>query len=678
MRLAKRLFSAKFPTHYPEQISMPELKIIRVKLSDLFQLEGMPQFEKAPDVTEITHFVLKHYGFLPQPIMITIEGDEVVLQFPGESGAAQTEAARLAEKAAKRAAQGNYGKAIDIFKRVLELQPSLHSARRDLAMAYVETGDVENATNHLIEVLRLDPKDAWSWVVLANLYIREKSDLETGEKFLHKALELKPDDAWALNSLASVCHRRGKSDEAIALFERAIQSRPGFPNPYHGEAIIHASRGEPAKALETLRRLFYQAKEQDARSQQIYEAARELYLKLQTGLAKENHSEAFKCVQNYKAEMEALSGYPVRVEEGELEDKLGARIQMAWKHGRDYHLITTRRGYSPELLAHLQAHELTHLKMESEARKVGKNQFFGTTAKTRETAIRAVFPEMRKWQKEGHSDDAITKVTLSLISGLCGFLFNCPLDMLIERHLHKSFPVLRPAQFLSVRVMAMEAWETNNHPEVRRLTPRKILQASSALNGAYCLFLDELFQCASAFAAPYKKLDTIGLSQQLYQHWQAQSQDCVGGGENRLVDDFADMVGIRDWYEWKPDPGQHDVVAAPVWEGVTNPELLTQKHPAAVWHLLSALERYDKLPADKVREIAFEVAMLGQNGLDYSSPDKKYKLSTIPGETFSGLQMMCLMHAGFKRFAPEMETGIDLHEPFLTALELHQQGKEGN
>jgi Tfp pilus assembly protein PilF len=65
-------------------------------------------------------------------------------------------------------------KRIGIYKRVLELQPSFHSARRDLAMAYVEVGDVESATNHLIEVLRLDPKDAWSWVVLANLYIREK------------------------------------------------------------------------------------------------------------------------------------------------------------------------------------------------------------------------------------------------------------------------------------------------------------------------------------------------------------------------------------------------------------------------------------------------------------------------------------------------------------------------
>ena len=123
----------------------------------------------------------------------------------------------------KRASEGNYEKAIGIYKRALELQPSFHDARRDLAMVYMELGDVENATNHLIEVLRLDPKDAWSWVVLGNLYIREKADLETGEKFLRKGLEIKPNDAWALNSLAAGFQKKGQTREAIDYFDKAIE-----------------------------------------------------------------------------------------------------------------------------------------------------------------------------------------------------------------------------------------------------------------------------------------------------------------------------------------------------------------------------------------------------------------------------------------------------------------------
>jgi hypothetical protein len=138
------------------------------------------------------------------------------------------------------------------------------------------------------------------------------------------------------------------------------------------------------------------------------------------------------------------------------------------------------------------------------------------------------------------------------------------------------------------------------------------------------------------------------------------------------------MLGLRDWYAWRPDPGHHTPTAPPRPQGTTNPELLEQKHPAAVWYLLSALERYEKLATDKVRDIAFEIGLLGQKGLDYASSDKKYTLREIPGESFSGLQLMCLMHAGFKRIAPEVDTGMDLNEPFLTALELfqHRKGNE--
>lgn len=322
------------------------MKTIRLKISDLYQFEGAPPPEN-PDFATITMFVLKRFGFLPKPITVLLEDDEVVIHYPEESSEAQTEAERLAERAGNRAAEGHYEKAVGILKRVLELQPSLHRARRDLAMAYVELGDVENATNHLIEVLRLNPRDAWSWVVLANLYIREKSDKDTGEKFLRKALEISPNDAWALNSLAAVCHERGKADEAIKLFEQAITANPEFANAYYGEAIVHNASHKLDAAVETLNRMFARAKMQDARSKPVYDGARQLFAKLQVDLAERNQSEGFKLVQNYKAQMEALSGYPIRIQEESFESKIGATIQMAWKHQRDFHLVKIRADYPP-------------------------------------------------------------------------------------------------------------------------------------------------------------------------------------------------------------------------------------------------------------------------------------------------------------------------------------------
>jgi len=47
--------------------------------------------------------------------------------------------------------------------------------------------------------------------------------------------------------------------------------------------------------------------------------------------------------------------------------------------------------------------------------------------------------------------------------------------------------------------------------------------------------------------------------------------------------------------------------------GLTNPELLQEKNPAAVGHLLDALKRFDSLDPRRVMEITFEVARLGES-----------------------------------------------------------------
>jgi hypothetical protein len=138
------------------------------------------------------------------------------------------------------------------------------------------------------------------------------------------------------------------------------------------------------------------------------------------------------------------------------------------------------------------------------------------------------------------------------------------------------------------------------------------------------------------------------------------------------------MTGLRDWYEWRPDPGHHEATAEPLKQGSTNPELLKTKQPAAIFYFLDAFKRFDALTPEQVRNVAFEIAMLGRNGLDYSSPEEKYNLKTLHDRKFSGLHLMCLMFAGFKRIAPEHDVGMDLNDPFLTALQLYQTGGDGH
>jgi hypothetical protein len=91
--------------------------------------------------------------------------------------------------------------------------------------------------------------------------------------------------------------------------------------------------------------------------------------------------------------------------------------------------------------------------------------------------------------------------------------------------------------------------------------------------------------------------------------------------------------------------------------------------------LLREVDSRSSTGKEHVRNVAFEIALLGRNGLDYASPDEKYELRALPDRKFSGLHLMCLMYAGFKRVAPEHEVQMDLNDPFLTALQMHKNGE---
>ena len=648
---------------------------LAIPLAHLAFLTGDPADGSVSEETLIAR-IREQFGFLGTGVTVTIRAGIAHISLPPAAAAKADEATKLYERAGKRAREGDFARAVELYQRVLTLNPALPSAHRDLAMSLMELGRTEEAKDALIDALRLTPDDAWSFVVLGNLYAKHPDGLARARQFFERALQLKPADAWALNGLATVLARSGDNAAALARFDEAIATHPDFPNAWHGKALTLSRDGAPAAAADTLKAMFRRSVVMDARSEPVFEQASRLFLAVETTLAQQGESAAFKAVEDYRRMIERESGYPVEIVEDKLPGGIAGRAQMAWKHGRDRHVVTVRKSPPPQpvplaFTSHLVAHELTHIRLETEARRVGRNRFFTTTAETHARAMRALAPDLRRIEQQGHRPDAVERMVADFVAGTCGLLFNTPLDLLIERRLDAELPALRPLQILSLVQLASEARAATINPEIRRLTPPRILRATSAFNGAQALLLDDLSGGATRCWGPYQRLETAELSQKLWRHWQQRQPALTPGDEYDLVDEFADLVGLREWYVWKPDPGdQKPTAAEPVREGTTNPELLRAKHPAAVWFLLDALQRYARLSNEDVRQIALEAALLGREGLDYASPDKNYTLRALPGETFSGLELMCLMHAGFKRLAPGEDTGMNLDEPFLTALEL--------
>jgi len=533
----------------------------------------------------------------------------------------------------------------------------------------MEIGDKGRTKNLLEQVLLLNSNEHWAYVVLANLWIKNEKDPLKGEQYLNMALAIQPEDPWALNSLATLRIQQGHTDEAIRVFRKAIQANPEVANPYLGLAITYNNLGNYDQAIKTLQELFGRAQEQDVRSKPIFESARALWIECHHQLSRRSQDAAMKAVDAYRTALESLSGIPIKVSYVELDEAANAIIQMAWKYNRDHHLIRCRPSYPKEFIVHLMAHELSHLELECKARQAQANRFFATSSSTREASIRSLARDIRCLEKSGYPLEAIDEVIVKLVQGLCSFLFNCPIDMLIETALRKKMPEIASSQFLSLLQMSRDAMNASISPEIQKLTPTKIFEASLALNGANALFIDDLYLNATAISQKYASHDAFALSKKLFQHWKSRYSFLEPGQEYELVDDFADILGLRDWYLWQKDPGNQEIGKLDEHSRANN-ELLQQRESEAIGYFVDALGRFNRLAQDKIREISFEIALLGNRGLDFVSNERKYSLAALPGEKFNGLELMCLMYAGFRRVAPDQDVGMPLEEPFMKALSM--------
>jgi hypothetical protein len=88
----------------------------------------------------------------------------------------------------------------------------------------------------------------------------------------------------------------------------------------------------------------------------------------------------------------------------------------------------------------------------------------------------------------------------------------------------------------------------------------------------------------------------------------------------------------------------------------------------------TAIRFESRMERTEVFAIASEIALLGQNGIDYADPDRRYHLRSIPDESFSGLQLLALMYVAFKKIDPMVETSLDLKDAYQAALQIYEEG----
>ncbi len=86
----------------------------------------------------------------------------------------------------------------------------------------------------------------------------------------------------------------------------------------------------------------------------------------------------------------------------------------------------------------------------------------------------------------------------------------------------------------------------------------------------------------------------------------------------------------------------------------------------AVVYMKEALDVFSKMNKEQIQQVAYELAMTGQQGLDLKDPTPKHTLKNLTG-TFSGMKIVSYMYAAFQQFMPDEDVGIDLSKEYAVA-----------
>ncbi len=151
--------------------------------------------------------------------------------------------------------QGEFAKAIDVYERIIDLNPNFAEAFNALGMAYRAAGvDLREAAWYFKAAVEINPEYAEAYDNLGKAYYG-LGDFDLAEHYCKKALEVNPRMISASFSLGWI-YLLGKSKpaEAIPCFQR-VADAAHLANAYFGLGMAYFMNDQRAEVLEVITKL---------------------------------------------------------------------------------------------------------------------------------------------------------------------------------------------------------------------------------------------------------------------------------------------------------------------------------------------------------------------------------------------------------------------------------------
>jgi tetratricopeptide (TPR) repeat protein len=153
---------------------------------------------------------------------------------------------------------GRFAEAIPLYRRALEIAPGHAQTWMNLGLALRNADDASGACTALEQSIQLRPASSPAWQALGAAR-RAAADLDGAETALRRAVALDPGNGPAWTGLGVVRRLLGDPVDALECYVRARQTGFAGPELDDAEASACLDAGQPARALQTARRLIVTA-----------------------------------------------------------------------------------------------------------------------------------------------------------------------------------------------------------------------------------------------------------------------------------------------------------------------------------------------------------------------------------------------------------------------------------
>ena len=588
------------------------------------------------------------------------------------------------DKAIQLCNNGAYEEALPYYDKVLTVIKDNGDIYRMKAQALMMLGRNKEAIDVNIEALNIDPKNVWTLILMGNIFSRER-DTEAAVRYYEEALMYHPNDAIAINNVGAAYMQQSLFDKAIETFKKALSVDDTYYNTYYGLATAYSHKHQDLEAWKYLEFAHEKAIQRKENPEVVREANQ---LKVAIARRIVDDVVAEETVDKVVKELQKEGGLEIKLK-GSPKMSLSAKLEYAPLRGRDYHLIL----YNPskEYRQHLVLHELTHLRMNLAASKLGTNEVPVTEFEQINDFHQRFAYFFNKISAKLGKESA-DKIETDLRNGLSLQLFNCPLDLLVEDYIFRNHKEMRPMQLLSLLTQEEENINSVQAATKFKDFPPAVVRANKIMNIVSSLHFEALYGInLQNYYKPTKA--EFEIAKDLYAEYEAYRDDYQPGEEYELCRYFIETFDFEKLVVWTNeksfDPSDEMITKAKLaMQDVGAEEIKDRNKEFAKNHkdgdnpeetmmmamyMLAAMQRFDGMSHIEVKKIAMEIATIGMTGINPSNTSG-YKVPSLGDEDFGGYRLLAFYYVSFAREIPELlpKLGLPFSKAYETALQMYE------